>query len=93
MFGRTGTHYYAFDLLMLDTTDLRPLPLETRKEALRQLTEDCDPVRYCDYVVARGKAFFNLVREAVVVRQPEVEHRVRVKDFERWLESSEARLR
>jgi bifunctional non-homologous end joining protein LigD len=47
MFGRTGTHYFAFDLLMLDSTDLRPLPLESRNERLRELLQSSDdPVRY-----------------------------------------------
>jgi bifunctional non-homologous end joining protein LigD len=63
MFGRTGTHYFAFDLLMLDSTDLRPLPLESRKERLRELLQSSDdPVRYCDHVTDRGKDFFDLVR-------------------------------
>jgi bifunctional non-homologous end joining protein LigD len=62
MFGRTGTHYLAFDLLMLDSTDLR-LPLERRKERLRELLQSSDdPVRYCDHVTGRGKDFFDLVR-------------------------------
>jgi len=42
MFNRTGTHYFAFDLLMLDSTDLRDVPLETRKERLRNLMPDTD---------------------------------------------------
>jgi hypothetical protein len=64
MFGRTGTHYYTFDLLMLDSTGLRPLPLVTRNQALRQLIADCDPVRYCDYINGYGRSFFEQVRKA-----------------------------
>lgn len=44
--GRAGTHYYAFDLLMLGGADLRRRPLEERKAALAGLLRDCEPVRY-----------------------------------------------
>jgi bifunctional non-homologous end joining protein LigD len=64
MFGRTGTHYFAFDLLLLDGTDLRAQSLETRKSLLQELLGDRDPVRYCDHVIGTGKAFFDLVRDA-----------------------------
>ena len=64
MFSRTGSHYFAFDLLMLDSTDLRASPLESRKERLRALfSGNTDPVRYCDNVERRGKDFFEVVRE------------------------------
>ena len=63
--GRTGTHYYAFDLLMLGNADLRAKPLEARKAALaRLLSASGEPVRYCDHIVGQGKAFFEAVREA-----------------------------
>jgi ATP-dependent DNA ligase len=32
--GRTGTHYYAFDLLVLGDVDLRTKPLDVRKAML-----------------------------------------------------------
>ena len=64
MFGHTGSHYYTFDLLMLDSTDMRQLPLVARKQALRQLIENRDPVRYCDHVTGYGRSFFELVRNA-----------------------------
>ncbi len=64
MFGRTGTHYFAFDLLWLDNADLRPHPLEQRKSVLQNLLRWRDPVRYCDHVAGCGKAFYEMVREA-----------------------------
>jgi bifunctional non-homologous end joining protein LigD len=63
--GRTGTHYYAFDLLILGDTDLRAKPLEARKAMLANLLQECDePVRYCDHIVGKGKAFFDAVQKA-----------------------------
>ena len=60
----TGTHYYAFDLLMLGD-DLRAKPLELRKSMLAELLRGCgEPVRYCDHIIETGKAFFEAVREA-----------------------------
>jgi ATP-dependent DNA ligase len=64
MFGRKGTHVFAFDLLAVGQTDLRPYALEVRKSVLRELLGQCDPVRYCDHVLGSGKSFFELVREA-----------------------------
>src|SRR5438445_13730336 len=39
--GRTGTHYYAFDLLLLGDADLRPKPLDVRKATLATLLQGC----------------------------------------------------
>ncbi len=64
MFGRTGTHYFAFDLLWLDNADQRPHPLERRKSVLQDLLGSSDPVRFCDHVAGCGKAFYEVVREA-----------------------------
>jgi bifunctional non-homologous end joining protein LigD len=62
--GRTGTHYYGFDLLVLGDADLRAKPIEVRKAALVDLLHGCgDAVRY-DHVVSKGKAFFDSVRKA-----------------------------
>jgi ATP-dependent DNA ligase len=49
---------------MLDSSDLRQLPLVDRKQALKQLIENRDPVRYCDHVADYGRSFFELVRNA-----------------------------
>ena len=63
--GRTGTHYYAFDLLMLGDADLRAKPLEMRKAMLTDLLQTrAEPVRYCDHIIGMGKAFFEAVRNA-----------------------------
>jgi bifunctional non-homologous end joining protein LigD len=63
--GRTGTHYYGFDLLVLGDADLRARPLEARKAILADLLHGSSgAVRYCDHGVGRGKAFFDTVREA-----------------------------
>jgi bifunctional non-homologous end joining protein LigD len=48
LFYRRGTpQYAAFDLLWLNGTDLRPLPLARRKTALRRLTKK-SPISYVD---------------------------------------------
>ena len=63
--GRTGTHYFAFDLLMFGDADLRAKPLEMRKAMLAEGLQTCgEPVRYCDHIVGMGKAFFEAVSEA-----------------------------
>jgi bifunctional non-homologous end joining protein LigD len=63
--GRTGTHYYAFDLLIRGDANLRAKPLEARKAMLANLLQECDePVRYCDHIVGKGKAFFDAVQKA-----------------------------
>jgi bifunctional non-homologous end joining protein LigD len=64
IFGRTGTHYFVFDLLWLDEADLRLQPLDERKATLQDLLGSRDPVRFCDHVAGRGKAFYESVREA-----------------------------
>ena len=63
--GRTGTHYYAFDLPMVGDDDLRAERLHSRKAMLADLLDGCgESVRYCDHIVGTGKAFFEAVREA-----------------------------
>jgi len=62
--GRTGTHYYAFDILLLNADDLRDSPLEARKAILKALLGECDPVRYTDHVIGNGIAFFGLVKRS-----------------------------
>jgi bifunctional non-homologous end joining protein LigD len=61
---RTGSHYYAFDVLMLENRALRDLPLEERKHVLKTLVSGCDPVRYTDHVIGAGREFFELVKQA-----------------------------
>ncbi len=67
--GRTSMHgmhegatiaYFVFDLLHLDGEDLTGLPIEQRKERLRDLLGQAPPapLRYVDPVVGGGPAFF-----------------------------------
>lgn len=62
--GRSGSHYYAFDILMLGNNDLRGLPLSERKPILKALVGACEPVRYTDHVVGIGREFFDVVKQA-----------------------------
>lgn len=55
--------YYAFDLLYLDGCDLTGVPLQRRKETLRQLVggrgrSASDVLRYSDHLEGSGRAFF-----------------------------------
>ncbi len=59
----TPTIDFVFDLLAFDGFDLRAMPLEARKEILRQLVRGEGPIRYCDHIVARGKDFFRAAEE------------------------------
>ncbi|MFQ5349091.1 MAG: DNA ligase D [Thermoanaerobaculia bacterium] len=49
---------YAFDLLGFEGYDLRNLPLEARKQVLRQALPDAGPIRYADHVVEHGERLF-----------------------------------
>ncbi len=62
--GQTGSHYYAFDILMLGNDDLRDLPISERKAILKTLVSECDAVRYTDHVVGIGREFFDVVKQA-----------------------------
>ncbi len=55
--GRTDRfRYYAFDLLFLDGTDLRRVPLETRKARLAALLDKApDPLRLSGHFVEEGE--------------------------------------
>ena len=56
-----GVSYFAFDLMHLNGHTLAPLPLEARKQALRELLEAAageERIRYSDHVVGRGPEFF-----------------------------------
>jgi bifunctional non-homologous end joining protein LigD len=62
--GRTGSHYYAFDVLMLGNDDLRGRSLIQRKPILETLVSGYDPVRYTDHVIGVGREFFDVVKQA-----------------------------
>ncbi|MCC0043173.1 MAG: DNA ligase D [Brucellaceae bacterium] len=59
--------FYAFDLLYLDGYDLRQLPLEKRKELLKQLLDAAGPgpaaILYSDHIEGDGKAFYERASE------------------------------
>ncbi|MEX2118960.1 MAG: DNA ligase D [Pirellulales bacterium] len=52
--------YYVFDLLYLDGYDIRPVPLEKRKEVLKKLLASATGgrVRYSDHLEGDGPGFF-----------------------------------
>jgi bifunctional non-homologous end joining protein LigD len=62
---RKPQHFYAFDILWLDGTDLRGLPLVQRKQILRRVVPmQPAPVLYADYFEARGVDLYRLVCES-----------------------------
>ena len=53
--------YYAFDLLSLNGTDLRRVPLEERREELRILIGSHDPsfaIQFSEAIIGNGEAMF-----------------------------------
>jgi bifunctional non-homologous end joining protein LigD len=50
--------YFAFDLLSMNSLDLRHVPLEKRKKLLEKLVPPHGPIRYSDHVVGEGRATF-----------------------------------
>ena len=62
---RRGLTYFVFDLLYLDGRDLRGVPLEKRKGALRALVTDGEVVRYAEHWTGGGARVF---REACRLR-------------------------
>jgi bifunctional non-homologous end joining protein LigD len=55
--------YYAFDLLYADGYDLRRVPLEQRKEALKGLLAAGELLRFSDHYVEKGTTLFKLAGE------------------------------
>jgi bifunctional non-homologous end joining protein LigD len=55
--------YYVFDLLFLNGKDLRNHSLVQRKEALQQILNGSEIVRYVEHVDGSGKEFFDLARD------------------------------
>jgi bifunctional non-homologous end joining protein LigD len=59
--GTRDLHWFAFDIVHLDGSDIARAPLTERKELLRALLERLDPdgvIRYCDHVAGNGPEFF-----------------------------------
>jgi bifunctional non-homologous end joining protein LigD len=55
--------YYAFDLLYADGYDLRGVPLEQRKEKLREILLPSERVRFSDHQVEKGVELFEVARQ------------------------------
>ncbi len=53
--------FYAFDLLALEDFDLRPLPLTTRKQLLKDAVPALGPLRLLDHIDRQGEAFLKQV--------------------------------
>jgi bifunctional non-homologous end joining protein LigD len=74
--------YFAFDLLHLDGRNLRGLPLEERKEALKLLLSGVEgegPIRYSDHVIGRGNEVYGqacrLALEGMVSKRRDAPYR------------------
>ena len=55
--------YYAFDLLYCDGYDLRKVPLEKRKELLKQILRPNNHIRYSEHEIAKGKELYEAARQ------------------------------
>jgi bifunctional non-homologous end joining protein LigD len=65
LFGRRCPTYVAFDLLIADGIDLRPLPLKHRKVRLAQLSERAESwISLTNGVIGEGRALFQAVVDA-----------------------------
>lgn len=55
--------YYAFDLLYCDGYDLRKVPLERRKELLRQILRPNNHIRYSEHEIGKGKELYEAAKQ------------------------------
>jgi bifunctional non-homologous end joining protein LigD len=55
--------YYAFDLLYCDGYDLRKVPLEKRKDVLKQVLRTGDHIRYSEHEIEKGKELYEAARQ------------------------------
>lgn len=55
--------YYVFDLLNVDGTSVKQLPLIERKELLKKVLPKSDIIRYCDHIETEGEHFFEALHE------------------------------
>jgi DNA ligase D-like protein (predicted ligase) len=56
--------YVVFDILHLDGKDLIDLPLKERKEILKKVVKESSRVILSEYVIGKGKKFFESVKKA-----------------------------
>jgi len=87
--GKGTLLYYIFDLLHLEGVDLRKLPLERRKQLLRQvLPPTLTRLRFSDHITDNGVDFFKLAvqngLEGVIAKLRESQYRPGVRSTE-WL--------
>ena len=63
--GREGVPviYYAFDLLYLDGTDLRRVPLEERKQTLQSIISNSEVVHFSDHYAEKGLVLFEAAKQ------------------------------
>jgi bifunctional non-homologous end joining protein LigD len=65
LFGRGRPTYVAFDLLIADSVDLRPLPLRERKAALARIGKGAEGwIALTNGVVGEGRKLYQAVVEA-----------------------------
>ena len=55
--------YYAFDLLYCDGYDLRKVPLEQRKDLLKQILHPNSHIRYSEHEIEKGKELYEAARQ------------------------------
>src|SRR6202790_3284311 len=55
--------YYAFDLLYCDGYDLRKVPLEKRKDLLKQILRPRSEERYSEHEIEKGKELYEAARQ------------------------------
>jgi bifunctional non-homologous end joining protein LigD len=62
--GANPIIYYVFDILYLDGYDLRNVPLLKRKEKLKEVLPEGDPVlRYSDHIMEKGLFLFGEMKK------------------------------
>ncbi len=71
--------FYAFDLLAFENFDLRPLPLEQRKQFLMDVIPSLGPVRALDHIERLGEAFLQQVSamglEGIIAKKAKARYR------------------
>jgi ATP-dependent DNA ligase len=79
LFRRGQPVYVAFDVLYAHDNDLRDMPLQTRKAAMKQLLRGCQDVIAVDGIAADGTALFReicrLDLEGIVAKRMADPHR------------------
>jgi bifunctional non-homologous end joining protein LigD len=70
---------YAFDLLAFGGYDLRPLPLDRRKEVLERIVPPVGPIKFLEHFATDGEALYDQVvklgLEGIVAKKADVPYR------------------